>query len=66
MNKFEYPKEIIDSVEELCKALRIHYPKAFEKLYDNFGIPSEKGVEFKDRMAMGVYIELMKAGVFDE
>jgi|GEM_PF-4385012 len=61
--KDPYPPFIASSVHALCKELRNFYPEIFQKLYDNFGFPTDDGVKFEDRMKMAVYIELLKAGI---
>lgn len=61
----EYPKAIKDAVKVLCEQLEISYPKAFQQTYDSFGFPVKEGSIFRQRMEMGIYIELLKAGVFE-
>lgn len=61
-----YPEAIKKSVKVLCDELEKHYPKVFEQLYDNHGKPSTIGSIFQSRMEMGVYFELIKAGVINE
>jgi hypothetical protein len=62
----DYPEAIKKSVKVLCDELEKHYPKVFQQLYDDHGKSSTVGARFQSRMEMGVYIELIKAGVINE
>lgn len=63
----DYPESIKKAVQALCDEIKKHYPKVFECGYNGLGEPVEKGgITFQSRMEMGVYIELCKAGVFNE
>lgn len=59
----QYPQAIKDAVNVLCVELIKHYPQAFAQTYDNHGFPIPNGSVFQQRMEMGVYLELLKAGV---
>lgn len=58
-----YPLAIKKSVEALCNELIKYHPEVFDNKYDNNGYLSEKGHDFVERLEMGLYIELIKAGV---
>lgn len=61
----DYPESIKKSVKALCKELEKHYPKAFQKKYGNNEKTTCVRTTFQSRMEMGVYIELIKAGVIE-
>lgn len=63
MSEF-YKKAITEAVDAACEVLIKYYPEVFNQKYDNIGAPCKPGEEgnpFKERMQMGLYIELIKA-----
>ena len=61
-----YPESIRKAVSLLCEELLQHYPEVFKLKLNSSGLPAHEGSSFKERMELGVYIELIKAGAFSE
>jgi hypothetical protein len=59
-----YPNAIIEAARNLTAELKKTYPLITDQLYDSCGIPNPDGISFENRMQMGIYIELIKAGAF--
>ncbi len=63
-NKFNYPTQIRIAVKLLVDELAKSYPHIMNYNFDSMGlIVGSGGSSFQDRMEMGVYMELIKAGV---
>jgi hypothetical protein len=63
-----YPKCITDPVDKLCEELEKHFPGILKKKYDqnNINAWNEDFSMIKQRMEMGLYMELIKAGFSDQ
>ena len=59
MTKSPYSRDIVKSVDKLCLELERFHPGITNKEYESGGDKST----FHERMQMGLYIELIKAGV---
>lgn len=63
-----YPKCIADPIDNLCKEIVNHFPDILERIYndDSFNNWRKDISIFKQRMEMGLYIELLRAGYGEE
>ncbi len=59
-------KPIEEAAKNLVTELAKTYPKIIEQKYDNHGSPTteDDSVDFYHRMRLGIYIELLKGGIF--
>jgi hypothetical protein len=61
-----YPESIKQIAKALLQEIERHFPGLTTKTFDSFGYPDRKGSPAQERAEMCVYIELMKAGAFNE
>ena len=64
-----YPAQVQKIAQVLLEEIEKHFPGATKKNYDSLGYPCRKeldeGSPAQQRAEMCIYIELMKAGVFN-
>lgn len=60
-------KPIEAAAKNLVTELSKTYPKIIEQKYNNYGDPTteDDGVDFYCRMRLGIYMELIRAGIFN-
>ena len=61
----DYPKYIRQAAKVACLELFKEFPELKYATFDNFGMPAKgiEGATLQQRLEMGIYIELIKAGV---
>lgn len=60
-----YPENVKNIAVEFLQILEKYYPGLTKKTFDSMGYPNRDGSPAQERIEMCVYIELMKAGVFN-
>jgi hypothetical protein len=60
----DHMSNIKNIAEVLIDEIEKYYPGITKQKFDNCGYPKEKGCAAHERAELGLYIELMKAGIF--
>ncbi len=60
------PEEITKIAKILIEEIEKYYPGLTKKRFCNLGMPDEDGSSAQHRAEFCIYIELVKAGAFDE
>lgn len=60
------PDKVKEIALEILEVLEKHYPYLTKKKFDNHGYPNKEGSPALNRIELCVYIELLKAGAFNE
>ncbi len=61
-----YPESIQNIAKALLKEMEKYYPDIVNKTFDSYGYPDKKGSPAQERAEMCIYIELLKAGAFND
>lgn len=61
-----YPENITNIAKEFIEILKKYYPNIVNRNYDSFGYPDRNGSPALERAEICIYIELMKAGAFND
>lgn len=60
------PETVQQIAKEFIQILDKYYPDIVKRKYDSHGYPDREGCPALDRAEMCIYIELMKAGAFND
>ena len=60
-----YPENVTKIAKEFIEILSKYYPNIVTRNYDSFGYPNKEGSPALERAETCIYIELMKAGAFN-
>lgn len=66
MDKNIIPDEIEKIAITLINEIQKYYPNLINSQYDNCGFSTKNGVNALSRAKMCIYIELLKAGAFND
>lgn len=61
-----YPENVQKIAKEFIKILEKYYPEISNQTYDSFGFPERNGTPALCRAEFCIYIELLKAGAFND
>ncbi len=59
-------KNIREMAVEFTKILNNYYPEIVSKTYNEYGYRSREGIPATDRIEKCLYVELIKAGIFND
>lgn len=59
------PENISKIATELLEIIEKYYPELIKRNYDSCGYPNKEGSSALERAKFCIYIELMKAGAFN-
>jgi hypothetical protein len=61
-----FPENVTKLAHEFFSILEKYYPEITSRTYDSFGYPDREGNPALTRIRFCIYIELMKAGAFND
>jgi len=62
----QFPETVKQIAKVLIDDIEKHFPGLTKKTYDSVGFEDKCGYPAQDRAEMCIYIELLKAGAFDD
>lgn len=65
-NRMTVPENVQKIAKEFLEILEKYYPHIVKRTYDSHGYPNREGSPALERAEMCIYIELMKAGAFND